>query len=223
MRREAGLQSGFFMAAPATEKDIQKELDELDKRITALKVTFDKYFLGIERLPPLQEKEEIHKKVTDMSVRFIRNTAAKFRRDALKNKFLSYNRYWDRTLQQIEDGTFVNHLKKAKLRERERLEKTAAPEVTKTVESTATPAAARPAAPAPAANGAKPDPIQRIYEQYVAAKKKSNEGTDGLTRDRMASIISQQTQALKQKYKCKSVEFRVVVEDGKAKLKAIPK
>lgn len=220
------------MPPPAKPDDVEKELNELDARLTALKVGYDKYFLGMEKLEPVRERAEINKIVLDLGNRFIRNTGFKFRRDQLKNKFLSYCRLWDRILKEIEDGTYKGHKIKAELHERERLARKqraagAQAEGTATAEAAAPANGAAPAAPpsAGATNGAAPkaDPIQRIYDQYVAAKRKANENTEGLTPDKMATIIKQQTAALKQKYNCKSVEFRVVVEDGKAKLKAIPK
>lgn len=221
-------------APPAKPDDVEKDLNELDARLTGLKVTYDKYFLGMEKLEPVRERAEINKIVLDLSNRFIRNTGFKFRRDQLKNKFLSYCRLWDRILKEIEDGTYRGHKIKAELHEKERLARkqraeggaatTEAQGQAQAVNGAANapgPAAAPAGAPAGAAP--KADPIQRIFDQYVAAKKKANEATEGLTPDKMATIIKQQTAALKQKYNCKSVEFRVVVEDGKAKLKAIPK
>lgn len=223
---------------PPVKDDVQKELDVLDSRMTALKVLYDKYFLGMEKLEPQRERAEIQKTIIELGSRFIRNTGAKFRRDTLKNKFLTYQRFWDRILKQIEDGTYKGHKIKAELHERERAEKAARrsggtdqpANGEAGVEAPAQAAvngapAPRPAAPAEpgAPPPPKADPIQRIFDQYVAAKRKANENTEGLTAEKMASIIKQQTVALKQKYNCKSVEFRVVVEDGKAKLKAIPK
>lgn len=218
------------MAGPTD--DIQKDLDALDKRLSDLKITYDKYFLGMERFEPIQAREDVGRMIIELSGRFIRNTGAKFRRDSLKSKFLSYSRYWDRILKQIEEGTYKGHKVKAELHERERLEKEAAKaareaarngtatENTATLESPN--GAARPAAPMAAA-APRRDPVQTILDQFVAAKRKAGESADGLTRDKMAAVIQQQSAALKAKYNCKSVEFRVVVENGKAKLKAIPK
>ncbi len=219
------------MAGPTD--DIQKDLDALDKRLSDLKITYDKYFLGMERFEPIQAREDVGRMIIDLAGRFIRNTGAKFRRDSLKSKFLSYSRYWDRILKQIEEGTYKGHRVKAELHERERLEKEqakaareaarngTATENTETVESPN--GAARPAAPMAAAPPQRRDPVQTILDQFVAAKRKAGESADGLTRDKMAAVIQQQSAALKAKYNCKSVEFRVVVENGKAKLKAIPK
>jgi hypothetical protein len=212
---------------PVQTEDIQKELDVLEKRITQLKVNYDQYFLGMEKFEPHKERGDINRVIIELAARYLRNTGAKFRRDSLKAKFLSYTRYWDRILKQIEDGTYKGHQVKAALHERERLAKMNGKipdqpvngEITASV--TGVKHAAAPASgPKPAAPG---DPMQKIFEQYVAAKRKANESVEGITRDKLASVITQQTQVLKQKYNCKSVEFRVVVEDGKAKLKAVPK
>lgn len=217
-------------APPIGSDDIQRELDELDKRVTELKILYDKYFLGLEKFEPQKNRLEAQRIINDLQGRYIRNTGAKFRRDQLKSKFLSYCRYWDRILKQIEEGTYRGHKVRAELHERERREreaKRAGAEgtATATVESGANgkPAANGNGARPPAAPGAKPDPVQRLLDQFVAAKKKAGERSEGLTRDKMAAVIQQQSAALKAKYNCKSVEFRVVVEGGKAKLKAIPK
>ena len=203
---------------------MHQELDALEKRIQTLKIAYDQYFLGIEKLEPAKERDDVNKLINELMGRFVRNTGAKFRRESLKAKFLSYGRYWDRILKQIEDGTYRGHRIKAKLHERERAEK----EQPNGNGAEATSPAAAPVAAAPNAppSGPRPgagDAVQRIYEQYVAAKRKTNESVDGISKEKLASVLAQQAQALKQKYNCKSVEFRVVVEDGKTKLKAIPK
>lgn len=205
---------------------MHQELDALEKRIQTLKISYDQYFLGIEKLEPAKERDDVNRLIIDLMGRFVRNTGAKFRRESLKAKFLSYGRYWDRILKQIEDGTYRGHRIKAKLHERERAEKDHAHPNGNGTDTTSpgmgpvpTPANAPPSGARPTAG----DAVQKIYEQYVAAKRKTNESVDGISKEKLASVLAQQAQALKQKYNCKSVEFRVVVEDGKTKLKAIPK
>ena len=155
---------------PPVKDDVQKELDELDSRMTALKVLYDKYFLGMEKLEPQRERAEIHKTIIELGTRFIRNTGAKFRRDTLKNKFLTYQRFWDRILKQIEEGTYKGHKIKAELHERERAERDARRKGTQpnADANTGEPAPAqvavngngapRPAPAAPAEPGAPPPP-----------------------------------------------------------------
>jgi hypothetical protein len=233
--------AGFANANP--KEDINRDLDHLETQLMELKIIYDKYFLGMERLEPLRLRTEVQRAVIEMGTRYVRNTGAKYRRDQIKSKYLSYCRYWDRILKQIEEGTYKGHRVKAELHERERLEREAKearrrggqaePENTATMESGPGGAAPATASPAPPPAGIAPrapqgaprpnDPVQRIFEQYVAARKSAGESAEGITRDKMAAILQQQAASLKAKYNCSSVEFRVVVEGGKAKLKAVPK
>jgi hypothetical protein len=93
-------------------------------------------------------------------------------------------------------------------------------------------AAARPGAPAapprpptpPPRSGAMSDGQMRaLYDAYVAAKRSCNEDTSRLTYDVVANTVSKQIPELMNRFKAKTVEFKVEVKDGKAVLKAIPK
>jgi hypothetical protein len=61
--------------------------------------------------------------------------------------------------------------------------------------------------------------IDEVYKEFVAARKQLNQ-SGGVSKDKLAENIRKQAEALKEKYKGKEVKFKVVVEDGKAKLKA---
>lgn len=93
-----------------------KECDELEEEIAALKVTYEQYFLGNERLAPARAHEDLKKRLMRLKGSMVRNTAAKFRMNSIHNKFLTYERLWQRTLQEIEAGTYKRDLFKAKRR-----------------------------------------------------------------------------------------------------------
>ena len=61
-----------------------------------------------------------------------------------------------------------------------------------------------------------------LFDNYLAARKECGESTKGLDRARLDGVIAKQREAIQQKYGCEDVRFRVVVEDGKTKLKATP-
>jgi HAMP domain-containing protein len=63
---------------------------------------------------------------------------------------------------------------------------------------------------------------KRTYEEYVAAKRQVGEKTDGVTLENFRAKLSQNETALKGKYKCKMVRFRVVVKDRQVTLKPVP-
>ncbi|HSM93019.1 MAG TPA: MXAN_5187 C-terminal domain-containing protein [Anaeromyxobacteraceae bacterium] len=87
---------------------------------------------------------------------------------------------------------------------------------------TAPPAATPP--PAATSGGAVADRQMRdLYTQYIAAKKQCGEDVSRLTYEAVAKSVNKQVPDILNRYKAKSVEFKVVVKDGKASLKAVPR
>ncbi len=64
--------------------------------------------------------------------------------------------------------------------------------------------------------------LKRTFEEYVAARKQTNEGTDGLTLDGFAAKLKQNEAALKKKHGARMVRFKVVVKNGQTTLKPYP-
>ncbi|TMA21504.1 MAG: hypothetical protein E6J84_00485 [Deltaproteobacteria bacterium] len=196
------------MAAPTGTQQLPQEkyaeeLSDLDEGISVLQVLYEKYFLGIDRKPPEQERKRISEKARELRTRSIRNTALKFKVNTLFAKLISFERMWDRTLREIEEGTYKRDVFKAKLRAGDRDEPRTGP--------------VKPAAPSISdAN------LRRLYDTYVVARKRCGEATDGLTFDSMAARIRSQVPELMQKHKAKNIEFKVVIKGGKAILKAVP-
>jgi hypothetical protein len=180
-----------------------EELSDLDEGIQELHVLYEKYFLGIDRKPPEQERKRISDKAREMRATTIRNTALKFKINTLFAKLISFERMWDRTLREIEDGTYKRDVFKAKLRSQDRDD-----------------APTRRSAPAgPTISDAN---LRRLYDTYVVARQRCGESTEGLSFDSMASRIRSQVPELMRQHKAKNIEFKVVIKGGKAILKAVP-
>lgn len=97
------------------------------------------------------------------------------------------------------------------------------PAATPSPRATPVPAApaARPQAP-PAADGALPDQrMRQIYAKYVEAKRSANESTAGVTYEKLAATLRAQADRLKVAHPAKSVDYDVVIKDGKALLKPV--
>jgi hypothetical protein len=132
-----------------------------------------------------------------------------------------------------EEGTYKRDLFKARLRTRggeerareadERAPKEAAtPAPAPAAAEKSTSAPARPAqTPVPAVVGEAQ--LRKLYEAYVAAKKRCNEDVSRLTYEAVARSVAKQVPELMTRFKAKSVDFKVEVKDGRAVLKAIPK
>ena len=117
----------------------------------------------------------------------------------LLSRYHAFKRQWDAILKRIEDGTYERQVFRANLRDRERAE---AKKATR-----------------PATKGGD---TGELFDAYLAARKRCGEGTKGIDRERLDGVIAKQRAAIQQKYGCEDVRFRVVVENGKTKLKATP-
>jgi len=65
--------------------------------------------------------------------------------------------------------------------------------------------------------------MRALYDAYVDAKRRCKEDTSKLTYDALAKTVAKQIPEIMSKYKAKTVEFKVVIKEGKAILKAVPK
>jgi hypothetical protein len=145
-------------------------------------------------------RAEVQKTVIRYCNTRITNTALRFKFNSLNGRYQAFKRQWDNVLRQIEAGTYRRHVFKADLRDRER---GLAPD-------------AKPGSP----RSGSPKPAQDIFETYRDAMIATGQNASGLTRAKLQKAIDKQEAALKKKLGCERVDFRVVVQDGKVKLKA---
>jgi hypothetical protein len=229
--------------------EVAKECGDLEEAIAALRMSYEQYFLGIERRPPTTEHNELKKRMNKLRGGFIRQTALKFRIQSIQAKLVTYERLWTRTMQEMEAGTYRRDLFKARLHAQERAAKAAEKGPAEKVEKTeigpmpAPPAAARQAAkPAAAAappprqpaqaqaqgNGRLDDALsdqklKAVFNAYVTAKKRCQEDVSKLSYEQVAANLRKQVPDLVKKAGAQDVEFKIVIKDGKAILRALPK
>lgn len=303
-------------------EEMLKLCGELEVELNELKAQYDQYFLGMERQPPTRHHERLKKQINGLKGTFVRQTAVKFRVQQLAQKLATYERLWDRTIKEIEAGTYSRDLFKARRHRQERdkrdkrgqqagasgdddfhidedldLSDLDGEDDLESALAAASAAVAKPAAPAvkpvtgevplvkpvtgsvpvvkpvtgsvpavkpatgpvpavkpptsgglpkitptttgstpafkPAAAAAKApvtgdgalsdQKIKAIYDAYVMAKKRCGEDTRGVTLDSVSATLKRQVPELMKQHQAKSVEFKVVIKDGKAVLRALPK
>ena len=183
----------------ATPED---QLKLLEVKLTQLKLEYEKYFLGSRPTEPAQARSEIQKMVIRWSNTRITNTALRFKFNSLNGRYQAFKRQWDNILRQIEAGTYKRHLFKADLRDRER-----GIGVPNTAGS----------GPKAAQAG---DGRANLFETYRDAMMATGQNAKGLTPEKLQKALAKQEAAIKQKYGCDRVDFKVVITDGKVKLKA---
>ncbi len=174
---------------------IEDDLHLLEIKIKQCKMEYDQYFMGARPREPQMTRGEVQKLVVRYSNVPIPNTALRFRFNNLVSRYHAFKRQWDAILKRIDDGTYERQVFRANLRDRER--QGSAPNT------------------AGSAGG-------DLFDAYMNAKKECGEKVAGMSREKLQGVLAKQREAIREKYGCDDVKFRVVVENGKTKLKATP-
>ena len=178
----------------------EEEIKLLEIKLNQLKLDYEKYFLGTRPTEPVMARAEVKKVVIRFSNTLITNTALRFKFNSLQGRYQAFKRHWDQILREIEAGTYKRHIFKADLRDRER-------------------GIAADAKPSPS-NTASKSTAADIFETYRDAMLATGQDASGLSRAKLQSAIAKREAAFKKKFGCERVDFEVVVQDGKVKLKA---
>jgi hypothetical protein len=199
---------------------VQEDFNDFEAKIEKLKFEYDQYFLGFSKIPPEKLRKEIERLVRKYLSFKSPNTGFRFRAQNLVQRVTTYRQLWDRTLQQIEDGTYRRDVARSKLHDKFRSEAPgAAPEpghhAHDEVIEDAEMFEEEDQAPKPKWSG--------VFDQYLKARTETREGIVGLSYDKLHDVLEKQAAQIKAKFNAKDVDFRVVIEDGKARLKATPK
>lgn len=208
----------------ADSSQVAKEVEEIEAAIAALNVAYEQFFLGVERHPPLKQHEALKRRVQRVKGAVVRQTAIRFRIQTLQSKFLTYERLWTRTLQEIENGTYRRDVFKARLRQKAASSPPAqAAGAQKPPQGASRPPGTSPAAAAGPNSSLSDASLRTVYDTFMQAKQRCKEDVSNLNFETMATNLRKQVPELLKKHNAKDVEFKVVIKDGKAVLRAVPK
>ena len=182
-------------------QELMRQVDVLGQKIDQLRIEYEKYFQGVIREEPFFLAQEVGKMVRRLTTANSQNAALRFRLQQMVAKYNTYNTMWLRTLRQIEEGTHRRDRFRAKLAAKQ------APSSAKKKPQQDT----------------KKSDENNLFQEYLAAKQACKENTRGLDAKRFAETLAKQKQALAAKMPGKDIQFRVVQEDGKARIKAFVK
>jgi hypothetical protein len=180
---------------------IDEDLRILDHKLGQLRLAYDQYFLGARPREPLLLRQEVQKLVVTYANQAIPNTGLRFKFSSLCARYQAFKRQWEETLRKIEEGSYSRHRFKARLHEEQR----------GGAGDEAAPAQAQVPGTAPAAS---------LFEAWVQARRSCGQGVESLSPERFQEQLRQQEAALRERFGGGAFRFRVVVEDGRAKLKA---
>ncbi len=94
--------------------EIDAMIDEFLQKIEMLRIRYEQYFCGAEKKAPTQLRMDCVRLMRLFEQLSVQNTTTKFRIRTATQKLTSYMTYWNRTLREIEDGTYKRHVAKAK-------------------------------------------------------------------------------------------------------------
>jgi hypothetical protein len=170
-------------------KTILNELDLIAQQLRELEIQYEKYFSGEERRAPLKKREALYRKLRHIANRRIIQTDLRFRYESLSARFFSYATHWDRIMRLMDEGRYVRHLARAGQTQ------------------------------APAEQQKPLDESERVYQQLLQAHAECSLADPLPDRQKFSAFLAKQRDALRDKYGNKEIEFRVVSENGKPKIK----
>lgn len=179
---------------------IAEDLPILEARLKELITGYELYFMGLEKREPLKLLEEVEKLVRRYATTPINNTMYKYRFNNLVARFSSYRQNWNRVVREIEEGRYSRDRFKARLHE--------------TAQPTHHNRAEHDQPPSP-----REQELDRIFSELMEASRSCQTRT-AMTREQLAATLDRQRPILAEKLGTNEIRFRVVVEDGKPKIKA---
>ena len=92
---------------------VEARLEDMDRKLDRLRTLYDTFFMGVERTPPNTPRREMNRLVLEMQQVPIGNATARFRFQSLLQRWVQLTTYWNRTMREIEAGTYRRDLARA--------------------------------------------------------------------------------------------------------------
>lgn len=172
----------------------------LDKKLNELITKYEQYFIGLEKREPLPLLGEVETLVRRYTGTPINNTMYKHRFTMLVARLNTYREHWNRILKLMDEGRYSRDrfMRDLHLRQKDPSPKRELDTPKVSEESD----------------------LDRLVHEFREARKACNLPTDKITRELVAATINKQRHALAAKLGTENFVLRVVVEEGKPKLKA---
>ena len=180
---------------------IAEDLTILEHQLKELITRYEQYFVGLEKREPLPLLGSVEKVVHRYANVPINNTMHKYKYTMLVARLNTYREHWNRILRLIEDGKYFRDRFIRDLHLRHKDKGTVLHEE-------------QPKQPAH-----DPD-LDRIFFELREARKACHLPVDKLSIEMVAATIEKSRAALIARLGTADLIFRVVVENGKPKIKA---
>ena len=172
--------------------DAKAMLDQLEAALADLKHQYDLFFGGKRRGEPTKERKELETKLLVWSRRSIVNNTDQLRFHNLSGRFWAYANLWTRTVRDLEEG---------------RLRRVPAGAAGRGGEGPSVPVDR--------------EHLERVTAELLEARRSCGIGGDASEGSALRDTLYARALEISSSAGGKKVEFRVSVEDGKPKIKAV--
>lgn len=183
---------------------VAEDLTILERQLKELVTRYEQYFVGLEKREPLPLLTDVEKMVRRYANTPINNTMFKHKYTMLVARLNTYREHWNRILRLIEEGKYSRDRFIRDLHLRQKDKKTGHHEEVLAEEHH------------PHHNSE----LDRIFNELREARKACHMPVEKLSRDLVAATIEKSRASLVARLGTDDLVFRVVVEDGKPKIKA---
>lgn len=195
------------------------EIVALEAAVEELRVAYDHFILGLEKREPQKQRADLERALRRSTLDDASRPPVRFRFGTLRQRLATYATYWDRTMRQIEEGTFR---REGVMRRRAQVPDQRPGDGADTIED-ATP---EPHTPSPSAAAAAAEellralgapleeapqrPYEALYRDFISARRQTNEPVEGVTYEAFERTVERAARP--------GARFGVAVRDGKVTL-----
>lgn len=220
---------------------IERELTDLERGITALRIEYERFFGGELKRPPVQPRRALEATLRRLGNSDIEKAAERFRLQSLQSRFNSFVELWEKRMQVREEGrtgparrlaaTVPEVAAPAAARPAARPRPAAALDVeallaaAEAAVARKAPATAAPPPDAPAAPSVKPRSrvdFTPLFRRYVEARQALGEDVSRLKYEKFEEAVRRQAEEIRRKTGSSRLVFEVQTTDGKVRLVGRP-
>jgi hypothetical protein len=183
----------------SSEPQIERQIEILNQKLNKLRILYDHYFMGLEKIEPLKARQEVEKFIQNLQKVNLPTTPIRFKFQTLVWRYNTYLVYWNRISRQIEEGRYKRDIERAKKRQGEILRKEIAEDPLSQTR------------------------LQKIYQLFVSAQKKHGDIKTKVTFEALQRKLKKMVPIFMEKHKCKDVNYKIVIQNGKVGLRILPK
>jgi hypothetical protein len=96
-----------------TQESIEARIGEMERKLDRLRGLYESFFMGIERAPPNVARRDMNRLILEMQQEPIGNASLRFRFQSMIQRWVLMTAYWNRTLREIESGTYRRDVARA--------------------------------------------------------------------------------------------------------------